>query len=115
MKSLIFTVTAGRTGTDWLSKFIQTNSSFHSIHEPIGIQDFGVKMPEIRIMRTFNEYGFSNDVKSFWSKKFKTIESIPAYSESNHTLGKCGLIEYMSNFTKLTDEVSIILSEEKIE
>jgi hypothetical protein len=108
-KSLIFTVTAGRTGTDWLSKFIQTNSSLHSIHEPIKIHDFGVKMPDIRIMRTFNEYGFNNDVKSFWSKKFKTIESIPLYSESNHTLGKCGLIEHMSNFTKLTDEVSIIL------
>lgn len=109
----IFTITAGRTGTAWLSQFIKANSSFDSVHEPLGIEDFGVKMPNIGTMRIFNEYGFTDKVKSFWVSKFKFIDNTRLYAESNHTLSKCGLIEYLANFTEISKEASIILLRRK--
>jgi hypothetical protein len=106
---LIFTVTAGRTGTAWLTSFIKENSSFLSFHEFTGIDDFGYRMPDIRTMRTFNEIGLTEHVKKFWDRKFESFQNIPQYAESNHTLSKCGLIEYMDKFIDVNIDVDIIL------
>jgi hypothetical protein len=108
-KRLIFTITAGRTGTAWLANFIKVNSSFLSFHEFLGIDDFGNRMPDIRTMRTFNDIGFTDYVKKFWDRKFESIQNIQQYAESNHTLSKCGLIEYIANYIDLNKEVDIIL------
>jgi len=106
---LIFTITAGRTGTAWLTSFIKDNSSFLSIHEYVGIDDFGSRMPDIRTMRTFNDIGLTDHVIKFWDRKFESFQKIQNYAEFNHTLGKCGLIEYMAKYTELGKEVDIIL------
>ena len=37
----IFTLSAGRTGTAWLSDFLAVNFNCDVLHEPLGIQDFG--------------------------------------------------------------------------
>ena len=108
-QKLIFTITAGRTGTAWLSKFIEFNSQYESIHEPLEIDDFGSRMPDIKTMRTFNDVGMTKSVVNFWEKKFETVNNLKSYSETNHTLSKCGLIEYMDQYTDLNKEVSIII------
>ena len=42
-----FTITAGRTGTAWLASFLSKNLNIEEIHEHLGINDFGEKMPDI--------------------------------------------------------------------
>ena len=52
-----FSITAGRTGSAWLASFLSANLQIDEIHEPLGINDFGEKMPDIRTMRNFNNFG----------------------------------------------------------
>jgi hypothetical protein len=107
MARYIFTVTTGRTGTAWLSKLIAGNTDFVSVHEPLGIDDFGTQMPDIRTMRTFNEKGMTPVVSGFWQRKFESLSQFPAYAEMNHTLAKCGLLEYLAS-AEHTHDVSIL-------
>ena len=92
----IFTLTAGRTGTAWLAQFLSQNLGLPATHEPLGIGEWGIDMPDIRVMRSFNEYGFNSDVRAFWDQKLRRISDLPYYIETNHTLGKCGLIEALT-------------------
>ena len=75
MKKYFFTITAGRSGTAWLANFMSANLSIESIHEPLEINDFGLKMPDIKIMRTFNNIGNNLLIKNFWYNKLKLIEN----------------------------------------
>lgn len=93
---LIFTISAGRTGTAWLADLLKANLVPGAIHEPIGPRDFGVRMPEIGTMRTFNEDGMVDRVRQFWDRKAMTIPETGPYAETNHTLAKCGLIEFLA-------------------
>lgn len=93
MTQKIFTLTAGRTGTAWLASFLGLNQVGTVIHEPLGIGDFGTRMPEIRILREFNAFGNTATVQAFWRRKLQEIAPLDFYAETNHTLGKCGLIE----------------------
>lgn len=87
-----FTITAGRTGTAWLASFLSQNLKIEEMHEPLEINDFGEKMPDIRTMRNFNNFGNNKFVKNFWERKFSYIYD-EVYAETNHTLCKCGLVE----------------------
>jgi hypothetical protein len=87
-----FTITAGRTGSAWLASFLSKNLKIDEVHEPLGINDFGEKMPDIRTMRNFNNFGNNDFVKSFWHRKFLSVPK-EVYAETNHTLSKCGLVE----------------------
>jgi len=107
MARYIFTITTGRTGTAWLWKLIAENTDFISVHEPLGIDDFGTQMPDIRTMRTFNERGMTPYVDEFWRRKFDQLHQYPAYAEMNHTLAKCGLLEFLST-NELSDDVYIL-------
>jgi hypothetical protein len=91
-----FTITAGRTGSAWLASFIEVNLKIQSVHEPLGIDDFGVKMPDIKLMRTFNMRGNTAQVKEFYKRKLDGIAQLPSYAETNHTLAKCGLVENLA-------------------
>lgn len=103
----IFTLSAGRTGTAWLSEFLAVNLNFEALHEPLGVEDFGNRMPDIKIMRSFNENGNNAIVKDFWKRKFSMLTS-NIHIETNHTLGKCGLIENISR-SKLAEKSRIII------
>lgn len=96
-----FTITAGRSGSAWLAKFLELNLDIEVIHEPLGIDDFGTKMPDIRTLRNFNNYGNNDFVKKFWINKLNNLDG-KIYAETNHTLAKCGLIENLvkSNLAK---------------
>ena len=91
----IFTLTAGRTGSAWLADFLSKNIACEVIQEPLGIEDFGYTMPDIKLMRTFNNYGNTDAIRYFWRQKLASITS-DVYAETNHTLGKCGLIENLA-------------------
>ena len=103
----IFTLTAGRTGSAWLAELFRQNLLCDAVHEPIGINDFGIRMPDIRLMRMFNNYGNNEEVRAFWHKKFAAIQS-GTYVETNHTLGKCGLIENIV-LNGLQDSTAIVI------
>jgi hypothetical protein len=92
----IFTLTGGRTGTAWLAELIGRNMGVVSIHEPLAIDDFGTRMPDIALMRRFNDRGSDPAVRAFWNAKLAGIARLPGYAETNHTLGKCGLIEHLA-------------------
>ena len=81
----IFTLSAGRTGTDWLSEFLAINLNCEALHESLGVEDFGNRMPDIKIMRSFNENGNNAIVKDFWKRKFSMLAS-NIHIEINHTL-----------------------------
>ncbi len=109
MAKYYFTLTAGRTGTGWLAEFLGLNLNIPSIHEPLEIDDFGVRMPDIKTMRSFNERGFDNVVKKFWKRKFRSVEKFDTYAESNHTLAKCGLIEALVEWKHVSETIVIVL------
>lgn len=104
-----FTITGGRTGTAWLADFLEENLNINCIHEPLGIDDFGVRMPDIKLMRTFNVRGNTFVVQEFYKRKFDEIGKLPAYAETNHTLAKCGLVENLVNHRIASKTCLIIL------
>ena len=103
----IFTLYAGRTGTAWLSEFLAVNLNCEALHESIGVEDFGNRMPDIKIMRSFNENGNNAIVNDFWKRKFSMLTS-NIHIETNHTLGKCELIENISR-SQLAEKSRIII------
>lgn len=104
-----FTITAGRTGSAWLAEFLGKNLAIKSIHEPLNIEDFGVRMPDIKLMRTFNMLGNTADVRAFYKNKFDEIAAFPAYAETNHTLAKCGLVENLAEHAIASQSCLIVL------
>ncbi len=109
MGELYFTLTAGRTGSNWLADFLTANTPTEAFHERRGIKDFGVHMPDIRIMRSFNTFGLDSDVREFWQRKLDLLPQDALYAETNHTLGKCGLIESLATHERAQDACIFIL------
>ena len=108
-----FTITAGRSGSAWLASFLSSNLNIEAVHEPLGIEDFGEKMPDIRTMRTFNTHGNNAFVQAFWDRKFSHLPS-HHYAETNHTLSKCGLVENLIRKDMQTDTTIIVLKRDII-
>ncbi len=102
----VFTISAGRTGTSWLSKLLSQNLSISALHEPLEIDDFGTQMPSIRTMRGFNNYGMERSVREFWDHKFSDLKA--PYIETNHTLAKCGLVEALAD-SDLAERTTLIV------
>ncbi len=109
-----FAITAGRTGTAWLADFLSLNIGIKCIHEPSGILDFGVNMPDIKTMRAFNEWGNCELVKDFWKRKIQNVMQSDEYAETNHTLAKCGLVENIAPSELADETVIIILRRDKV-
>ena len=108
-----FTITAGRSGSAWLAKFLELNLDIEVVHEPLGIDDFGTKMPDIRTLRNFNNYGNNNFVKKFWKNKFNNLKT-DIYAETNHTLAKCGLIENLAKSDLAKNSTVFILKRDLV-
>ncbi len=105
----LFTITGGRTGTAWLARLLGENLGIPAVHEPVGIDDFGFRMPDIKIMRTFNERGNTELIQRFYKGKLDEIAGQNAYVETNHTLAKCGLVENLANHAIAPQTCLIIL------
>jgi hypothetical protein len=97
--NLVFTMTAGRTGTRFLSKLISDNAPDAEVHhERIGFGDFGLQAPDVSMLHEFNFHGMTETVNRFWDTKFASILSGPSslYAETSHVLMKAGLVEHVA-------------------
>ncbi|MCG7623268.1 hypothetical protein [Epibacterium sp. Ofav1-8] len=109
MSQVYFSLAAGRSGSSWLAEFLSANLGINAIHEPLGIEDFGTRMPDIRLMRSFNTYGSNAEIRAFWQSKLDALPLQTPYGETNHTLGKCGLIEALVDHPRNADTTVIVL------
>lgn len=107
MKTMIFTVTSGRSGSVYLTKVLQKNlGNARVYHERFGPLEYGSDTPDISHLKQFNTFGCTAHVKSFWRRKFKRALEEPGlyYAEISHVLGKAGLVEALAS---LPNEVPI--------
>ena len=85
-----FTITAGRTGSAWLASFLSQNLNINEVHEFLGINDVGNKMPDIRTMRNFNNFGNNEFVQNFGREN---LNIYPTNLFRNQSYIKSGLVE----------------------
>ena len=104
----LFTLTAGRTGTAWLSKFLSLNIGAECKHEQLGVDEYFRHSPDISTLRWFNTHGYSDIAKSFWKRKFEIVNASDIWLETSHLLGKAGLIEHLSCLEK-KQNVSVVV------
>lgn len=104
MTELVYTLTAGRTGTAWLAKLFAANVDCIAHHEFMGFGQFGILSQDVGLMGAFNHWGNRERVQSFWQRKFSLIPDCSLYVETNHALAKCGLIE---NLSMLPDDAAV--------
>ena len=78
-KHFVFTLTTSRSGTQFLSNFLETNlDDVEAYHELVlGFDKFGVDTPDISHLHTFNSQGNTPHVKNFWKSKFEKISETP--------------------------------------
>jgi len=105
----LFTLTAGRTGTAWLSNFLSSNLGVECNHEQLGVDQYFYHSPDISTLRWFNTHGYNDIVKSFWKRKFEIVNTSGMWLETSHLLGKAGLIEHLSCLEKKEDVKVVVL------
>jgi len=96
---LIFTLTAGRTGTAYLAELIKWNVKDAEVHhEILTFSSFGVDTPDISHLHAFNNAGNTPLVQEFWKRKLNKILACgkPVYVETSPMLMKAGLVENMA-------------------
>jgi len=94
----IFTHTQGRTGTAFLAELFRVNTDWEVHHEHMKPEDYGVKTPDIRILRCYNTYD-PETVRDFWQEKLMKLPR--NYVETSHVLSKAGLNHFVGQY--LTD------------
>ncbi len=100
---LIFTLSAGRTGTAFLAELLARNLPEAEVHhERIGYDTFGVDTPDLSHLALFNSRGNIQKVQRFWKKKFGRIlnSHVDVYAETSHVLMKAGLVENAVNLCR---------------
>lgn len=94
--NLVFTLTAGRTGTAFLATLLAQNLRDAEVHhERTGYDSFGVDSPDLSDLVLYNTRGNILKVQRFWERKFSRILRAAAgtYVETSHVLMKAGLVE----------------------
>lgn len=95
-KRFIFTITTGRSGTQFLTQLLAANLPDAQVHhEQRARHDWGVNCPDVSHLTTFNQIGNSPYVRAFWQRKLARIAGTPCqyFAETSHTLAKAGLVE----------------------
>lgn len=93
---LVFTLSAGRTGTGFLAELFRRNLPEATVlHEQLGWRAFGEQTPDVSHLVRFNNEGFSRYVAAFWDRKLAAIlaSGSDTYVETSHVLMKAGLVE----------------------
>jgi hypothetical protein len=96
LMKLIFTLSAGRTGTAFLAElFVRNFPGAEVYHERMGYDAFGVDTPDLSHLTLFNSRGNILKVQRFWEQKLGRILRSPVdvYAETSHVLMKAGLVE----------------------
>jgi len=93
---LIYTLSAGRTGTAFLAELFARNFQDAEVHhERLNYDAFGVDIPDLSHLSLFNSRGNIQKVQHFWKKKLARIleSNVHVYAETSHVLMKAGLVE----------------------
>jgi hypothetical protein len=96
---LVFSLSAGRTGTAFLAELIARNLdqsvAAEVYHERLGFDAFGVDTPDLSHMVQFNSRGNTEKIQQFWNRKLDSILAgdLDFYAETSHPLMKAGLVE----------------------
>lgn len=93
---LVFTVTAGRTGTRSLAGLLAARlPGAHVHHEVLGPESARTHTPSVELRLEFNSVGNTPAVRAFWQAKFADIAARPCHTwvETSHLLFKGGLVE----------------------
>ncbi len=93
---LVFTLSAGRTGTAFLAELFAQNLLEAEVHhERVGFDSFGVDTPEVSDLMLYNNRGNVRKVQKFWERKLSRIlrSRVDTYVETSHVLMKAGLVE----------------------
>lgn len=107
---LVFTLSAGRTGTGFLAELFRRNLPGAEVHhEHLQWQAFGERTPDVSHLVRFNNEGFTQYVGAFWDRKLRGILSSGAdcYVETSHVLMKAGLVEALLSLPE-THEIHLI-------
>ena len=102
MKQFVFTLTTGRSGTQYLAELLRQNLPDAECHHEIwGWDRFGVDTPDVSHMTLFNSQGNVEPVQAFWRSKLGRIAAAPhaCYVETSHVLMKAGLVENLAPLT----------------
>jgi hypothetical protein len=113
---LIFTLSAGRTGTAYLAELMRRNVADAEVHhEILTYSSFGVDSPDISQLHTFNNAGNTPYVQEFWRRKLDKIFACgkPCYVETSHILMKAGLVENIASMAGQHEVHFIILERDK--
>lgn len=100
---LIFTLTAGCTGTAYLAELMKWNIRDAEVyHEIQSYSSFGQDTPDISHLHAFNVQGNTQAVQQFWRCKLDKILAYdkPVYVETSHVLMKAGLVENMAELAQ---------------
>jgi len=95
-RQFIFTITTGRSGTQFLTQLLSANLADAEVHhEQRAHKDWGVNCPDVSHLTTFNQVGNTGYVRAFWQQKLARIAATPSryFAETSHTLAKAGLVE----------------------
>ncbi|SDG14541.1 hypothetical protein SAMN05216241_1065 [Limimonas halophila] len=106
-KTLVFTITTGRSGTVFLTELLARNvSNARVYHEHQQWWSHGVDTPDHSDMMHFNNAGVTRKIRTFWARKFERVLAEPGevYVEPSHYLAKAGLVE---NLDLLPSDVGV--------
>lgn len=95
-RHFIFTITTGRSGTNFLAELLALNLGHAQVHhEQLAYSDWGVNSPDVSHLTTFNQIGNSSHVRAFWQQKFARLKALDVryFAEMSHMLAKAGLVE----------------------
>ena len=98
---VVFTMTAGRTGTRSLAGLLAANlPGAHVHHEQLISGPRATHTPAVPLLLEFNESGDTPRVQRFWAEKAAEIRDQPAHTwvETSHLLMKAGLVENIGQF-----------------
>ena len=102
MQQFVFTMTTGRSGTQYLADLLARNlPDAECHHEFSGWGHFGVDTPDLSHMTLFNSEGNVEKVQTFWRTKLGCIAATPKpfYVETSHQLMNAGLVENLAPLT----------------
>ncbi len=101
-RQFIFTMTTGRSGTEFLAALLAANlPDADSHHEFRQWGDFGLRTPDVSHLTLFNSQGNVEKVQVFWRDKLNIVLGGHSlfYVETAHMLMKAGLVENIAPLT----------------
>jgi len=109
-KTLVYTITPGRSGTNFLANLLRENLPDAQVHhERAWWFDFGVNCPDVAHLTRFNNLGNQPFIQNFWKQKLERDASQPQeiYAEATHLHAKAGLVENLNLVPKGTRVVLV--------